>query len=300
MNYYNEFDPYPAQWLRNLIALGFLPPGDVDTRSIKDVKANDIKGYTQCHFFAGIGGWSHALFLARWPIDRPVWTGSCPCQPFSVAGNQKAQADERHLWPEWYRLIKECRPTTIFGEQVSGAIAHGWLDDVYQGLEAEGYAVGSAILPATSVGAPHRRDRLWFVAMADAIAIRCNENGSWEFKSPSKAITLADSTFERIDGGGNARASRWFESSNRSSISEDVAHTASRREQRGGTRRDEWGLEEEILRSCWHPYDWNVEPDVGRVANGVPARVGRLRAYGNAIVPQVAQAFIEAFMECQP
>ena len=88
----------------------------------------------------------------------------CPCQPFSVAGKGKAQSDERHLWPDWFKLIQERRPTTIFGEQVSGAITHGWLDDVYQRLEAEGYAVGSAVLPACGVGAPHKRDRLWFVA----------------------------------------------------------------------------------------------------------------------------------------
>ena len=86
MNYYNEFDPYAAQWLRNLIDAGHIPKGEVDSRSIKDVKASDLTGFVQCHFFAGLGGWSHALRLAGWPEDRPVWTGSCPCQPFSAAG----------------------------------------------------------------------------------------------------------------------------------------------------------------------------------------------------------------------
>jgi DNA (cytosine-5)-methyltransferase 1 len=166
MNYYNEFDPSAAQWLRNLIVAGLIPEGDVDTRSITEVKPDEIRHYTQCHFFAGIGGWSYALQLAGWPTDRPVWTGSCPCQPFSTAGNQKGKNDERHLWPVWFELIKQCRPATIFGEQVESAIAHGWLDDVYQGLEAEGYACGAAVLPACSVGAPHKRNRLFFVGHA--------------------------------------------------------------------------------------------------------------------------------------
>ena len=86
MNYYNEFDPYAAQWLRNLIAAGHLPAGEVDERSIVDVQPNDLDGYRQCHFFAGIGGWSLAARLAGWPDDRELWTGSCPCQPFSAAG----------------------------------------------------------------------------------------------------------------------------------------------------------------------------------------------------------------------
>ena len=123
--YYNEIDKYAAQWLRNLIAAGHLPAGDVDERSIVDVRPADLKGYTQCHFFAGIGGWSYALRLAGWGDGRPVWTGSCPCQPFSVAGSGKARSDARHLWPAWFRLIKAVQPAIIFGEQVAGAINCG-------------------------------------------------------------------------------------------------------------------------------------------------------------------------------
>src|SRR3990167_8310376 len=119
--YYNDNEPFVAAWLRNLIAAGHLPAGDVDERPIQAVQPDDLRGYTQCHFFAGIGGWALALELAEWG-DRPVWSGSCPCQPFSAAGKGKAGADERHLWPEWFRLIRECRPERIFGEQVAGAI----------------------------------------------------------------------------------------------------------------------------------------------------------------------------------
>ena len=165
--YYNENDPYAAQWLRTLISAGHIADGDVDERSIIDVRPDDLAGYNQCHFFAGIGGWSYALRIAGWPDDRPVWTGSCPCQPFSSAGKGAAADDERHLWPQWFSLIRECRPATIFGEQVEAAIGWGWLDVVFADLEAQGYACGTAVLPACSVGAPHIRQRLWFVAVAD-------------------------------------------------------------------------------------------------------------------------------------
>lgn len=166
--YYNEFEPYAAQWLRNLIKAGHIAPGDVDERSIVDVQASDLIGYSQCHFFAGIGGWSAALQIARWGHERPVWTGSCPCQPFSSAGMRKGRNDERHLWPHWFRLIKECKPPIIFGEQVASAITHRWLDNVANDLEGEGYAIGSSLLPACAVGAPHKRDRLWFVAYSES------------------------------------------------------------------------------------------------------------------------------------
>ena len=161
--YYNEFDPYAAQWLRNLIKSGLIADGDVDDRSIRDVAAADLRGYTQCHFFAGIGVWSHAFRLAGWGDDQPVWTGSCPCQPFSAAGQGKGFDDERHLWPAFYMLINECRPPVVFGEQVASKDGLGWLDAVCADMEASGYAIGAADLCAAGIGAPHIRQRLWFV-----------------------------------------------------------------------------------------------------------------------------------------
>jgi DNA (cytosine-5)-methyltransferase 1 len=164
--YYNESDSFAARWLRELIADGLIADGEVDERSIVDVRASELRGYSQHHFFAGIGGWSCALRLADWPDDRPVWTGSVPCQPLSSAGQRKGHADERHLWPAFHRLIAECRPPTIFGEQVASKLGREWFSGVRADLEGLGYACGAADLCAASVGAPHIRQRLWWVADA--------------------------------------------------------------------------------------------------------------------------------------
>ena len=256
--YYNEIDPYAAQWLRNLIAAGHIAPGDVDERSIRDVSPDDVRGYTQCHFFAGIGGWALALQIAEWPTDRPVWTGSCPCQPFSTAGKQKGKADERHLWPEWLRLIRECRPSTIFGEQIASAIAYGWWDDVAADLENEGYACGTAVLPACSVGAPHKRDRLWFVG-------NTKHNGS-----PAP-------TLNRSDGAA---------------VFHHQERTDSPRKSKGTSRPNDVAWIE-----CPDGKQRPIKPGIRLLDDGLPNRVGALCGFGNAIVPQVAAEFITAYKE---
>lgn len=162
--YYNEFDKYPAQWLRKLQEGKLITEGFVDERSITDVVADDLEGYDRAHFFAGIGGWEYALQLAGWPAEWPVWTGSCPRQPFSQAGKGKGVEDERHLWPEFLRLIAECKPPVVFGEQVASKDGRLWLDGVRSDLEALGYEVGAADMCAASINAPHIRQRLWWVA----------------------------------------------------------------------------------------------------------------------------------------
>lgn len=161
--YYNENDPFAAAWLRKLISAGLIAPGDVDERSIEDVRPDDLRGYAQCHFFAGIGGWSYALRLAGWPDDRPVWTGSCPCQPHSSAARGRNVAAD--LWPQWFRLIAACRPRDIFGEQVDEARA--WLDGVCADVEGLAYTLRAAILPAYCVGEDHARERIYFACHAD-------------------------------------------------------------------------------------------------------------------------------------
>lgn len=162
--YYNEHDPKAAAWLRELVRRNLIAPGDVDERSIVEVTPDDLKGYTQCGFFSGIGVWSYALRQAGWPDDRPVWHGSPPCQPFSAAGQQRGLADERHLWPVYYKLIQACRPPVIFGEQVSSKEALAWWDVVKADLNASGYATVAADIPASAFGAPHIRQRLYFVS----------------------------------------------------------------------------------------------------------------------------------------
>ncbi|MGF6157798.1 DNA (cytosine-5)-methyltransferase 1 [Ensifer sp. KUDG1] len=165
--YYNEIDPAAAHILRALIDENVIAPGIVDTRSIKDVQPNDLIGFTQCHFFAGGGLWSVAARLAGWPDNEPLWTGSCPCQPFSAAGKGTGTDDPRHLWPDFYRLIRARRPAVVMGEQVAGAAGYGWFDGVRSDLEGERYASRSVDFPACSVDAPHQRNRQYWVAMAD-------------------------------------------------------------------------------------------------------------------------------------
>jgi DNA (cytosine-5)-methyltransferase 1 len=197
--YYNEFDPKAAAWLRQLIKNGMIADGEVDERSIIEVQANDIRGFTQHHFFAGIGGWSYALRLAGWSDTRPVCTASLPCQPFSVAGAQKGVDDERHLLPHFIELVKQCNFQTIFGEQVPSAIKHGWLDDLCTEMEREKYRVGQIVLTAAGEGAPHIRQRLYWVADSS----KQRQSGQRELGQPLHTTENQDREINRIIGTGD-------------------------------------------------------------------------------------------------
>ncbi len=164
--FYNDNAPFAATWLQHLTTHGHIAPGRIDQRSIAELAPRDVTGAGQRHFFAGIGGWSHALRLAGIPDTADIWTGSCPCQGLSDAGARRGFLDPRHLWPAWFALIRECRPPIIFGEQVASQLGLEWLDLVFADLERCGYAVGAADLCAAGVGAPHQRQRLFFVAYA--------------------------------------------------------------------------------------------------------------------------------------
>jgi len=192
--YYNEKDPYAAEWLRRLMLCSLIPWGDVDERSIEDVTPDDLKPYTRCHFFAGIGIWSLALQRAGWPDDRPIWTGSCPCQPFSAAGKGAGFTDERHLWPHWFHLIAQCRPPIILGEQVASKDGLNWLDLVSSDMEGAGYAVGASDLCAAGFGGAHIRQRLYFVGLANR-----ETGGRREF---GRALESGD--VRHINGGSDA------------------------------------------------------------------------------------------------
>lgn len=213
--YYNEIDPFAAQWLRELIAAGHIAPGDVDTRSIVDVRPDDLRGYTQCHFFAGIGVWSYALRLAGVPDSWPVWTGSCPCQPFSAAGKGGGFADERHLWPALHHLIRECNPDVVLGEQVASKDGLAWLDLVQADMEGSDCAFGAVDTCSAGHGAPHVRQRLRFAA--------------------ERCIGLADANHSRLEIDRIEQARRQREAVERSRSSGVLEHS-----DRSGSREGEW------------------------------------------------------------
>jgi DNA (cytosine-5)-methyltransferase 1 len=306
---YNEIEPYAAAWLRNLSTAGHIAPGAVDARSIRELRATDLVGATQFHTFAGIGAWSYALRLAGWPDDRPVWTGSCPCQPFSGAGAGLGFDDERHLWPEWFRLIRECRPPVVFGEQVASGAGLAWLDVVRADLEGEGYAVGAADLCAAGVGAPHIRQRLFFgaVRVADphtagrgGLKERHGEPGSGQ-AGVAGWVGQAPEPWGDADGRGDVRI---VADPNDAGL--EGRHRPGLVELRGAAQPVRPVGAGGVADAAWSCVDWlpcrdgkarPVEPGTFPLAHGAPARVGRLRAYGNAIVPQVAAGFVRAFME---
>lgn len=274
--YYNEIEPFAVQWLKNLIKAGAIADGDVDSRSIIDVTPNDLKGYSQCHFFAGIGVWSYALKLNRWPDDQKVWTGSCPCQPFSQAGSGKGFADKRHLWPYWHWLIQECRPPIVLGEQVSSKNAEPWIDTVSTDVEGLGYAFGALAFASAGIGAPHVRERTYFTAH--------------RFKDKGSCFWLADTDHEHGDlgrrGTGNDSRKRRVASKLR--------------------RREHGVLLETPVKGHWRTADWieckdqkwrPVEPGSLPLVDGASAAVGRYRAYGNAVNAYAAAAFIKASLQ---
>lgn len=285
MNYYNEHDKKAAAWIRELIKTGLIAPGEVDERSIVDVKADELVGYTQCHFFAGIGGWSYALRLAGWGDDRAVWTGSCPCQPFSTAGKGLGEKDRRHLWPEFGRLIAECKPATVFGEQVASKAGRAWLSGVRLDLETMGYAVGAADLCAAGVAAPHIRQRLFWVADAETAKWRGPDGAD---DAGRRIAEVGGSSF--ACGLGHAE----HDGSHRSEGFTTFADCdgAYRRIHHGDAPRswDTFGIVE-----CRDGKARRIEPGTFPLAHGIPGRVGRLRGYGNAIVPELAAEFIMAF-----
>ena len=297
--YYNEIDPYCVRWLHNLILEGVIASGDVDDRSIEDVTPADLKGYSQCHFFAGIGVWSYTLRLAGWSDDRPIWTGSCPCQPFSAAGKRGGAADERHLWPAWYHLIEICRPATVFGEQVASKDGLAWLDIVSADLESEGYAVGAIDLCAAGVEAPHIRQRLWFVADSDGsdASAERQQHGRELRQQPANGgpVRLAITESEQHDRRRDARTGRGEPTDGSSLVNAESEQTRipGRPWFPRGADSADWI---ECTDGKWRP----VEPGTFPLAHGVAARMGRLRAYGNAIVAPLAAEFVKAYMDCRP
>nr|WP_167256031.1 DNA cytosine methyltransferase [Dyella sp. SG562] len=261
---------------------GHIPTGDIDTRSIDEVLPYELAGYTQCHFFAGLGGWPFALALAGWPVDRPVWTGSCPCQPFSAAGKRAGFADQRHLWPSWQHLIAQRLPPVIFGEQVASAT--DWLGLVFGDMEAMDYAMAAKPIEAASAGADHFRDRYWIVAdRYEQYAGTEREQRSGKLGRPGSDTTNRARALANRPGFGWGEG--WTEHDLRSR----------------GITASVIGLEGRQYIECtdgkepvWRPLP---PPGVRWLGNGIPARVAKLRALGNAIDPRPAADFIAAYCE---
>lgn len=335
--YYNEIDPYAAQWLRNLIKAGHIADGVVDERSIEDVKPYELEGFTQCHFFAGIGVWSHSLRRAGWPDDREVWTGSCPCQPFSAAGKAGGFADERHLWPTFHHLIEQRRPAVVFGEQVASKDGLGWLDLVQADLEGTGYSCGPADICAAGLGAPHIRQRLWFVAERVGNALdtglegltghgdgsdqsgRQQTDASGSAGETGSDGRLADTESSECELAGTTRpgGSRFADCDDDVSRLADTERDKEYQEQQR-SQAAEGGRSSDLTSGCsvdssrpgptngfWRDADWlgcrdgkwrPVRPGSFPLVNGAASRVGRLRAYGNAINAEVATEFIAAYL----
>ncbi|WP_440863376.1 DNA cytosine methyltransferase [Symbiopectobacterium purcellii] len=303
--YYNEIDPFAAQWLRNLITAGHIAPGDVDERSIEDVTPDDLQNYMQCHFFAGIGVWSYSLRRAGWPDEKPVWTGSCPCQPFSAAGKKSGFDDKRHLWPTWFRLISQCCPGIVFGEQVASKDGLAWLDLVRLNMETAEYAFAAVDLCAAGVGAPHIRQRLFWVADGERQQHKKCVSGLGKSNA-------TESGWPSIEPTGLCLSGRVADANNQRSQGEWPYSDSA-----GWQGSDFWtaGLCNGARDSAsayptngfWRDADWlfcrdgkwrTVEPGTFPLAHGITNRVGRLRAYGNAINAEVATTFISAYMEC--
>lgn len=258
--FYNEHDPFAAAWLRELIADNLIAPGVVDERSIEDITPDDLRPFRQCHFFAGIGVWSLAARRAGWDDNAPLWTGSCPCQPFSAAGKGEGFADERHLWPAFHYLIEQCRPALVVGEQVAGKDGDAWLNLVSNDLDATGYGFGAAETCAAGFGAPHKRNRNYWVAVSLADGERPRLEGfggdgddgrqpGWVGAEPARS-TAARGDVDRMghtDGQGRGAITGFSDGTGaepaRRSATDGVADSAGggRREERSDTGRFAFG-----------------------------------------------------------
>jgi DNA (cytosine-5)-methyltransferase 1 len=263
--------------------------------------------------------------------DIDIITGGYPCQPFSVAGRKKGEQDERHLWPEYLRLIQELRPSFVIGENVGGHVKLG-LDTVLTDLASEGYSTTTFSISASSIGANHQRERIWIIAYSNDLGrydwIHNREgrsipnNQEWNLTQSEqewhRRVNRARETGETLE---NTRCELWpwsFEQgknedetrerhadqSERSSGSPetDVAHSESCKGNVNETNSGNGEQSKEMLfgeRGSFPTGEtwWSTEPDVGRVADGIPQRVDRLKCLGNSVVPMIPYLIGRSILE---
>jgi DNA (cytosine-5)-methyltransferase 1 len=223
------------------------------------------------------------------PVD--LICGGYPCQPFSHAGKRLGAEDDRHLWPEMRRLVETLRPAWVIGENVAGHISMG-LDDVLSDLGTLGYACQAFVIPACAVNAPHRRDRVWVVAHSVS-----------QRPTVGTAISRRSGPVRDRKWHGESASAEWDELQSWPARDAVVADTNGKL----GKAFDQYAVLGEP--ESEEPTDgysdggirgngqWSVEPDVGRVAHGVPHRVDRLKALGNAVVPQIPEMIGHAILQ---
>jgi len=251
-----------------------------------------------------------------------IITGGYPCQPFSIAGRKKGEEDPRHLWPEYFRLIKELRPSWVIGENVSGHIKLG-LDTVLENLESEGYSARTFSISASSVGAKHQRERIWIVANARQHGGRIEPTGNSEGTGRGSLETTERSadtdTISRSSEGEETLANsvelgleKHGHSETTESIKRGETMADTNVEGRQGRihrgQNKEWESQQRYFgrNSATHGQQeqnwWDIEPELGRVAHGIPNRVDRLKGLGNSLVPQIpyfiAQSILQVEEQC--
>lgn len=307
--FYNEIDRHAIAWLKNLMERGEIPAGTLCERSISDLSPAELEGYAHAHFFAGVGVWAYALRLAGWPENVPIWTGSCPCQPFSTAGRRKGFSDGRHLWPAWFRLIDELRPVSIVGEQVAGPDGLRWLDSVFADLEGAGYSVGAANLCAAGVGAPHIRQRLFWVAYSGeerrwkGRSSQEDRGESVEFSRYSSVSRMGDSRFSRSGRDGGGVSSTQEESTGQGKTARNIGDESFASGPTSGFWRDvEWIFCKDGKHRATEPGTFPlVDGAAFRVGSGSTyegrSRAGMLRGYGNGLVAPLAATFLRAVID---
>ena len=322
--YYNDSDPNACDWVRRLIRKGLIADGEVDQRDMREVQPEDLQGFDLVHLCSGIAGWDLAMQWSGEEFDEPAWTVSCPCPPFSAAGKRLTcpeckgphlvwcprrtgyaicagcehswLADSRHIWPEVWRLVAGSRPGYVFGEQVASAAGLDWIAAVQASLDILRYDSWAEDRAASSVAAPHKRQRYWWIAfledgLADAGRTDSRQDGGRSEEAPAPGS--GENLHRRY------RQGRLADADGRDAEAEGI--------QRGGQQRlasQDAGIVARF--EGWDQVEWlecgdgitrPVKPGVPPLAHGIPKRLVQLGGYGNAIVPQVASEFIKDSME---